>query len=95
MGPVIVVDHTHLIVAFSHKQLLHLRRQRVHIGLHLLQRLEGALTLPSARIADRSCSSADQDHRTVSGKLEAFQHHKGDEMADMHAVARRVNTAIE
>ncbi|MNN57492.1 hypothetical protein D3C81_1724830 [compost metagenome] len=95
MGPVVVIDHPDLVIPIGQKQLFHLSGKLVHILLHLLQGLQRTLRLTAAGITDGAGGAANQNYRTVAGQLEPLEHHKRNQVADMHAVVSRVNTAIE
>ena len=62
--------------------------------LYLVRGLEDTLCGASAGIADSTRASADKDDGMVAGELEPLQNHERDQMADMHAVSRRIDTTI-
>ena len=48
-----------------------------------------------AGVADSARAPADKDDGMVAGKLEPFQNHERDQVADMHAVSCRIDTAVQ
>ena len=91
--PIIVVDKGK--IAVTAEKFFHLCCQAIRIVLYLFFRLENTLRFSSARIADRTCASANQNHGTVTCQLETFQNHERNQVADVHAVPGRVNAAVK
>lgn len=63
--------------------------------LYLFRGLEDTLRGTPAGVADSARAPADKDDGMVAGELEPFQNHKRDQVADMHAVSRRIDTAVQ
>ena len=91
--PVIIIHHGKRAV-FT-EEFLHLLRERIRIMLYLFRGLEDTLRGASAGIADSARAPADKDDGMVAGKLEPFQNHERDQVADMHAVSCRIDTAVQ
>jgi hypothetical protein len=60
-----------------------------------VRRVELALGGLEARVADHAGGAADQGDRLVAGFLEALEDEHGDQVAEVQAVRRRVEAAIE
>ena len=63
--------------------------------LYLFRGLEDTLRGAPAGVADSARAPADKDDGMVAGKLEPFQNHERDQVADMHAVSCRIDTAVQ
>ena len=65
------------------------------IGLDFIESLELAFRLAAARVTDCTGTAANDDIRMMAGIGKALEHHERNQVADMHAVTRRVDTTIE
>ena len=91
--PVIVIDEGDV---FRIAEKMHeLGLQFFGIGLDFIESLELAFRLAAARVTDCTGTAANDDIRMMAGIGKALEHHERNQVADMHAVTRRVDTTIE
>ena len=72
-----------------------LRGHRRHVGPQFLPIEQVALVGPEARIANHAGGSASQGHRSMTGVLKAPEGQKGNQVTNVEAVGRGIESAIE
>ena len=93
--PVVVVCHDGRVGAFKLEEGLDLLADVADPGGNHVRRVELAFGRLEARVADHAGGAADQGDRLVAGFLEALEDEHRHQMAEVQAVGRRVEAAIE
>ena len=93
--PVVIVGHDGRVATVELEEGLDLAANLVDPGGDDVRRIELALGGLEARVADHAGGAADQRDGLVAGFLEALEDEHRHEVAEVQAVRRRVEAAIE